>query len=257
MIANLLTRGLIAGLIAGLLAGLFAFAFGEPHIDRAIALEEAAAAAPSAGAAQPAAAQEPPPPVSRDGQRFALVVLAAPLFGLAVGGLFALGFAAVRGRTGARSDWSTAIGLAALLWLAVVLVPALKYPANPPAVGDPATIGSRTALYLVLVAISLLSLLAAWRLSRQLAERSPAMRQLAGAGLFVALVAVAFMVLPGVNEVPRGFPADLLWEFRLASLGTQVVLWSSLGVVFGLAAQRWPLPATRLPGPAPSAERSL
>lgn len=240
MIGTLLFRGLAAGLVAGLLAGAFAFAFGEPAIDRAIALEEAAA--------QTAPTSEPPPPLGRSGQKLALVVLAGPLFGLAMGGLFALGFGAIRGRTGGDSDWTTSTRLAALLFVALVLVPALKYPANPPAVGNPETIGSRTALYLVLMATSLLALIAAWRLTRQLAERAPWVRQLAGGAVFVVTVGIAFAILPSVQEVPRGFPAQLLWEFRVTSLGAQAVLWSSLGVAFGLACQLSPLPSRRKTG---------
>lgn len=239
MIRKLVLRGLAAGLIAGLVAGAFAFAFGEPYVDRAIAIEEAASSH------DPAAASEPPPPVSRDGQRVGLL-LASALYGTAIGGLFALAFAALRGRAGRRGDWSTAVWLAGLSFVALTVVPALKYPANPPAVGNPDTIGSRTALYLTLIAISLLALLAAWRALRQLPQSlPPSMRQLAAVGLFVAVVGSAFAVLPTVNEVPRGYPADLLWGFRITSLGVQAVLWSLLGVLFGLACERWPLPDRR------------
>jgi predicted cobalt transporter CbtA len=51
-------------------------------------------------------------------------------------------------------------------------------------------------------------------------------------------VTIAYLVLPGVNEVPRDFPAAVLWRFRLASLGTQAVLWATLGLVFGALTER-------------------
>jgi lysylphosphatidylglycerol synthetase-like protein (DUF2156 family) len=138
------------------------------------------------------------------------------------------------------------VWLAGLSFLALAVVPALKYPANPPAVGDPETIGSRTALYLLLIAISLLALLAAWRVLRQLPQSlAPWARQLASVGVFVAVVGVAFAILPAVNEVPAGYPADLLWGFRITSLGVQAVLWSGLGVLFGAVCERWPLPDRR------------
>jgi hypothetical protein len=229
VIAALLVRGLAAGLAAGVLAAGFGFAAGEPKVERAIRIESAGHHAMTAAVV---------PPVSRGGQRAGLV-LAGALYGLAIGGLFALAFAALRGRVGQRGDWSTAIWLAGLLFVAVALVPALKYPPNPPGVGNPDTISSRTALYLTMVAIALLAVLAAWRLARQLSSRTPPWtRQLAGAALFTATVTVAYVVLPGVHEVPRGYPADLLWSFRLSSLGVQLVLWSSLGALFGIACER-------------------
>jgi hypothetical protein len=240
MIGKLLLRGLAAGLIAGLLAGVVGFAFGEPYVDRTIAIEQAAGSHHAA-----AAAKEPPPPVSRDGQRVGLLVASA-LYGAAIGGLFALAFAAARGRVGRRSDWSTAIGLAAALLVVVVVVPTLKYPANPPAVGDPETIGARTALYLTMLAISLLALLAAWRASRQVARLvAPWARGLVAVALYALVVGAAAAILPAVEEVPPGFPEDLLWGFRAASVGVQAVLWSALGVLFGLACERWPLPDHR------------
>ena len=42
---------------------------------------------------------------------------------------------------------------AALVCIAVV--PFFKYPANPPGVGDPDTVGRRTVLYLALIAVAL------------------------------------------------------------------------------------------------------
>jgi predicted cobalt transporter CbtA len=59
-----------------------------------------------------------------------------------------------------------------------------------------------------------------------------------GGGAFLVLVVAAGVALPAVDEVPRDFPASTLWHFRVAALGTQVVLWSSLGLLFGAAAQR-------------------
>jgi hypothetical protein len=60
---------------------------------------------------------------------------------------------------------------------------------------------------------------------------------IAGAG-FIVVIAIAMLVLPGINEVPEGFPATLLWRFRVASLGTQAIIWTVLGLAFGVAAQK-------------------
>ncbi|MEV4747313.1 CbtA family protein [Streptosporangium sp. NPDC049248] len=229
MIRTLLLRGLLVGLVAGLIAAAFAYLLGEPNIDQAIALEEAASHAQSeAGHSHGEEAL-----VSRSGQRAGLF-LALALYGMSVGGVFSLVFAGLRGRIGPRSDAVLAATMAATAFVALVLVPFVKYPANPPAVGDPDTIGSRTVLYLVLVAIGLLSVAVGVACARKV----PARPWLAGVAGFLVPVIVTLLVLPTVNEVPDGFPAQLLWDFRVSSLGTQLVLWSAIGVLYGIAVQR-------------------
>ena len=241
MVWTLVRRGLAAGLVAGLLAGAFAFVFGEPRVQDAIEIEDAASAHASVS----------PPPVGhislghisdgivdRDEQRGGLF-LATALYGIAIGGLFAVGFALLRGRGADRTDWQLSTRLAAALFVAVALVPFIKYPANPPAVGDPETIGARTEYYLILLAGSLLALLAAARVVWAIRDNAqPWVRPLLGAGTFIALAGGLALALPGVQEIPHDFPAPLIWEFRLSSLGTQAVLWAALGVGFGIASHR-------------------
>lgn len=228
MIRALILRGLIAGLIAGLAAGAFAFAFGEPLIEHAIAIEKAN---------EPSGHSETAL-VSRDGQRAGLF-LATGLYGLGLGGLFALAFALVRGRVRARSDIWLSAGLAAVLFVAVVLVPFLKYPAAPPGVADPDTITERTLLYLTTVAISLLALVSAWRAARSVPKHAPSwLRPTTGLAVFAGIVAIVCIELPAVGGTADRFPPDLLWNFRLTSLGVQVILWASLGLIFGIGVRR-------------------
>lgn len=233
---NLLVRGLIVGLFAGLLAGTFAYVMGEPHIDAAIAIEEAGGAAHTHGEATEApAAEEEEPLVSRNGQRFGLF-LATSLYGVALGGIFAVGFALLRRRLRTPSDSYAALGLAAAGFVGIVLVPFLKYPPNPPAVGDPETITKRTVTYLLTLVIGLLAVWAGVAASRW-AQRfgdAPWIRLATGGAAFVVTIVAAYLILPAINEVPGSFPATLLWQFRFASLGTQAVLWTLLG--FGYAA---------------------
>ena len=232
---SLLVRGLIVGLFAGLLAGTFAYVMGEPHIDAAIAIEEAAGAAHTHETGETAEPAEEEPLVSRDGQRAGLF-LATSLYGVALGGIFAVAFALLRRKLRTPSDSYAALGLAAAGFVGVVLIPFLKYPPNPPAVGDPETITKRTVTYLLTLVIGLLAVwagVAASRWAARLGEQ-PWIRWGVGGAALVATVVAAYLILPAINEVPGSFPATLLWQFRFASLGTQAVLWTLLG--FGYAA---------------------
>ncbi|HZV73745.1 MAG TPA: CbtA family protein [Conexibacter sp.] len=231
MLRTLLVCGLLAGLGGGLLATGFATLAGEPAIDRAVAFERA----------QAHAAHERPEPVlvPRSVQRSVGLLTAAAVYGLALGGLFALAFAAAYGRVAAASPARTALWLAIGAFVVVFLVPFVKYPANPPSVGHPDTIGRRTDLYAVMLACSLLAAFAAVRVRMTLARRrSAATATLLGCAVYLAVVVVAALALPGVHEVPRAFPAETLWRFREASVGMQVVLWATVGLVFAGTAQR-------------------
>jgi predicted cobalt transporter CbtA len=226
MIAVYLRRGMAAGLLAGLLAGLFAFFFGEQFVDQAIRLEDAVAVG------------EHQEIFSRSTQKIGLF-FATGLFGVTVGGIFGIAHAYFRDRLASKSEWDRSLSLAGAIFAGVFLIPFLKYPANPPTVGDPATIGDRTVSYLAMVALSLLVVLAAWYVARALRERgigAPVRQLTVGLGVAVT-VGVLFLVLPAAPD-PGGFPSGLLWNFRLSSLGTQLVFWAGLGVIFGLLCER-------------------
>jgi predicted cobalt transporter CbtA len=55
---------------------------------------------------------------------------------------------------------------------------------------------------------------------------------------FLVVVGVAYLLLPAIDEVPADFPATLLWRFRVASIGTQAVLWTTFGLLFGALTER-------------------
>jgi predicted cobalt transporter CbtA len=222
---RLLIAGLLAGLVAGLLAGTFAYFAGEPRIDAAIAIEQQNALAHGE-----AGHDDGEELVTRDTQKNVGLFLATGLYGIAVGGILATAYTVLRRRLRTGSDTRAALGLAGAALTGMVLVPYLKYPPNPPAVGDPATINQRTTSYLALL---ILGLVAVW--AGVLAARTQThewRRYTAGLAGFLIVVAIAYTLLPAVNEVPDTFPAVLLWKFRIASLGTQVVLWTVLGLAF-------------------------
>ena len=247
---DLLVRGMLAGIIASVLAIAFAFVVGEPAIERAIALEEQhAAAAMPAGhehGAMAAAEVEEASPVGREMQRTVGLVAGMLALGVAFGGVFAIVFAFARGRLGITSDRGTALTVAVLTFVAFYLVPFLKYPANPPAVGHAETIEARTAAYVGMLLASVLLMIAAVVLQRWLAEvRSRWDASILAGIVFGALVVAVSLLMPGFSEVPEGFPADVLWHFRLASLGTQLTMWLGIGLAFGVLMDRAARPAAR------------
>ena len=129
--------------------------------------------------------------------------------------------------------------MAAAGFVSIYLVPNLKYPANPPAVGSPETIGMRTALYFIMIAVSLAAMIASLAIKRLLVARFGEWNSnLLVAACYIILVAIAALLLPAVNEVPEQFPAVVLWNFRVASIGAQFIMWATLGLLFGALSQR-------------------
>jgi predicted cobalt transporter CbtA len=231
MVGTLLARGMIVGIIAGLFAFGFAKVVGEPQVDKAIAFETR----------MDQAKGEAPEPelVSRHVQSTIGLLTGVLVYGSAIGGLFALVFAFASGRVGRIGPR----GLAALLglagFIAIVVVPDLKYPANPPSVGHPETIVYRTAVFFLMMVISITAMVLAVTIGRRLIGRYGIWNATLMAGAaFIAVVLVAQWLLPDVNEVPDEFPAVVLWRFRMAALGMQFVMWISLGLLFGWLTER-------------------
>jgi putative cobalt transporter subunit CbtA len=247
MVRSLLVRGMLAGLLAGVLGFAFAWLVGEQYVDRAIAFE---------AYVEYTVHHERPEIelVSRQLQSTAGLATGTLIFGVAMGGIFALVFSAVYGRMKPYSARGLAALLGALAFTAVYLVPFLKYPPTPPAVGDPETIRQRTYFYVALIAISVLSMILAvglrQRLAPRLGEWNASLLVMAG---YAAVAAICFATLPGVNEVPQQelpavaaavsgddvtFPPAVLWGFRMSSLGLQAVVWTTIALAFGQLAHR-------------------
>jgi predicted cobalt transporter CbtA len=238
MVGNLLLRGMIVGVVAGLLAFAFARAFGEPQVDLAIAFEEqmSKAEAPTQGAA---AEPEEPELVSRETQAGIGLLTGIVVYGAAVGGLFALVFACLYGRLGRLGPRETAALLALGAFLAVVLVPFLKYPPNPPAVGNDETIATRTELYFIMLIVSLATLALGVAIARSLWDRYGGFNAgAAGGAVALVVIIAAFYLLPDINEMPDNFSAMVIWRFRMASLGIHAIMWTTMGLLFGLLTER-------------------
>ncbi|QEC47037.1 CbtA family protein [Baekduia soli] len=238
MTRSLLIRGMIIGACAGLLAFAFARVFGEPQIQHAIDFESYLARLHH----EP----EGPELVSRGVQRSFGLLTGTLFMGVALGGIFSLTYAWAYGRIGNMSPRLTSLVLAAAAYLTIVLVPFAKYPANPPAISNPDTISKRTLLYFTMITISILAAIAARRIWRAGIMRLGMWNAtLVAAAAFLVVIGAAELILPRILETPQGFPADVLYRFRLASLGISLTLWTTIGLGFGAAADRLLAPAVR------------
>jgi len=238
---DFLIRGLLAGLIAAFAAFGVAYVVGEPSVRAAIALEDSAgghshgtessestgtehaeADAPAAGEVE----------VPRSLQSTLGLLTGLLVAGVTLGGLVGVVSALAMGRFGRLTPRSTTLAVTAMAFVAVYVVPFLTYPPNPPAVGSGDTIGMRTALYFIFLAISLIAAVTAVLVGRRLRERVGGWHAaLIGVAGYVVVMLVVMALMPQYNEVPDSFPASLLYDFRRASFLTQFTLWTVLGVV--------------------------
>lgn len=254
MAKRLIARGLLAGTVGALLAFLFARLFAEPVIGRAIAFEDGRTEIEHAQGVHEHGVEL----FTRGVQANAGLGFGVLVFGVAMGALFAVLFcltygAPARAGVSAKNPGARLFSmlLAAGAFVAVYLAPFVKYPSNPPAVGQADTIGARTEWYLAAVLISVVLAVAAVWLARRLTARLGAWNAgLLAAGAYVSVTAVVLALLPNVDEIPEpmrnasgaivypGFPAEVLYEFRLLALATQLVLWVTIGAVFATLAGR-------------------
>ena len=193
-------------------------------------------------------------------------------FGAAMGALFAVAYALYLGRVGSVRPRTLALLVAAGGFVAIYLVPFIKYPANPPSIGHPETIRQRGELYLVMVVASVaLLVLAVWLGQRLKARFGTWNAALIAGAVFAVVIGALMALLPelgqlAVNQhlygnhatetplpltnakgviVYPGFPADVLFNFRLYSVAAQLVLWAAIGLIFAPLADR-----LLAPGPA-------
>jgi len=216
-----LKPALIAGLVAGALAGGFHFLWTEPLIDRAIAIEQSSKAASTRPPAEPV--------VARPAQRAGLV-LGFLLYGLGcallLGGLVYL----TRSYFPAWSDAKRSFLLASTLGWSVAIFPFLKYPANPPGVGNPDTISHRQELFLTSMGLAVLGAILVLLLNTYL-RRAGRLAWPIGLGIYGAFLAAVFVALPTVSEQSH-IPAELIREFRALSLTGHLVFWGAMAAAF-------------------------
>jgi predicted cobalt transporter CbtA len=227
-----LKSALIAGIVAGLCVAAFHLLLTEPVLDRAIRLEEQQARSAGTHDAQ----AEDTPLVSRPMQKAGLF-LGYLIYGLSWALFFSVAYHLLQGRLAARGVRWGAAALAFLLYWSIVLVPFLKYPANPPGVGDPATVADRQNLYLIFLLLSAGSAALAVTLGKYVARLMAGQRRLLTLAWLVLLAAMLLLLMPG-NPDPATMPAEIVLPFRAFSLGGLTLFWAIFGLCFGWLARR-------------------
>jgi predicted cobalt transporter CbtA len=217
-------RLLLAGLLSSLLAGAWLLLVTEPLIRSALVVEDTRQAA--------GAPEHHQDLVSRSTQVVG-GVLGTVITGVVLAFVFATVYASIRHRLPGRTDLARTTLLAAVAFGIVGLLPAVVIPANPPGVGSQATVSTRTAIYGAVLLCGVVIAVVTGLLISLLRDRGVGTVSTAVAAtvLVITLLALVVILLPGSPDtVPADMPAALVWRFRLASLGQQLVLWSGIGL---------------------------
>ncbi len=216
---------LISGVFAGTIHGTVNFAIVEPYLDQAIGIENQNLFALGEKKDTPEfwVEYEGHRAWQKSGQ-----ILAGAILGTSLGALFGIVFVLSRDSLPGNNDIKKAVVLAGIMWLTMFVIPFLKYPANPPTVGDPETVVLRSILYISFIAISGFGVVAFYKLSERL-KNNRKLVTLIGYGVFISIV---FIVMPeNPDEITA--PEDLVGGFRIMSFIGVTSFWVSLGVIFG------------------------
>ena len=216
-------------MIAGIVLGLINQAVVEPFIDRAISIETQRHVA--RGESIDTAQQSQYRIWQKGGE-----VVAAAMYGVSLSALFGIVFVYSRRSLPGFTNKKKALFLAAIVFFVIFLIPALKYPANPPAVGNPSTIYYREMLYVGFIAVSGFSALALAlsyrKLKTYLSEKKTTV--LLTVSLIYAIIMIsAYLAFPP-NPDKVTIPMNLIISFRIASVCSIGIFWGVLGMIVGL-----------------------
>jgi predicted cobalt transporter CbtA len=214
---------LLAGAIAGTILGAINQVAVEPYIDHAVELEMQNTNQ-SSQIINPAEFT-----AYRLWQRGGEIV-AGTILGLSIGSLFGIVFAYTHSSVPGSNNKKKALIVASIMWFVLFLMPALKYPANPPAVGDPETIYYRQSLYVAFLVISGFSALGLAFLYRKMGALN--IKKAIIPVAYAAIISGAYLAMPA-NPDPINAPMDLVMGFRITSAITISMFWGLLGVIFG------------------------
>jgi predicted cobalt transporter CbtA len=215
---------LLAGAIAGTVLGAVNQLAVEPYIERAIELE-------MQNAAQSGQAINSEEFTDYRFWQKGGEIVAGTVLGLSIGSLFGIVFAYTHNSIPGSNNKKKALIIAGIMWFVLFLIPALKYPPNPPAVGDPETIYYRQTLYVAFLAVSGFSALGLAFMYRKMRSLN-SWKGVVIPAAYVVIIAGAYFALPSSPD-PINAPMDLVIGFRITSALTLSMFWGLLGVIFG------------------------
>ena len=213
---------IISGAIAGIILAIITFGFMEPSIDQAVAIEieKQVSSGESVNMSELS---------DYRGWQKAGAFAGGAIYGAGLASLFGVIFVFARDKLPGKNNKQKAIFLAGIMWFVLVLMVALKYPANPPAVGDPETIYYREILYVAYIMISgftALGLAVIW------IRTSMNSKRISIPLIYAAIMVTAFVAMPS-NPDKIEISMDLIQTFRILSAITIGVFWGVLGITFG------------------------
>ncbi len=213
---------LSSGAIAGIILAFLNLGIVEPTIDKAIALEVQNQVSSGENVNMSELIDY------RYWQK-AGAFAGGAIYGAGLASLFGVVFVFARSKLPGKNKKQKAILLAGIMWLVLFLMVALKYPANPPAVGDPETIYYRETLY---VGYILISGLAALGMAVIWIRTKMNSKKIIIPLMYAAIMVTAYVVVPS-NPDKIEISMDLIQTFRILTAITIGVFWGTLGIIFG------------------------
>ncbi len=223
---------LVSGFSAGIIHGLINLVVIEPFLDKAIGIENQNLFATGQAQDTPQFWEEFN--TYRVWQKQGEVI-AGGILGLSTGALFGLVFAYSRHVLPGQNHIKKALCLAGIMWFTIFFIPFLKYPSNPPTVGDPQTIVLRTTLYVAFVALSGLG---AFGFSRIYNKVKIPSRKIIIPLCYAIYISVVFIIFPE-NPDQIIAPTDLMNGFRIASASTVTMFWVLNAIILGALWQKF------------------
>ena len=223
--STLIAIVLVSGAIAGLIHGGVNLVIVEPYLDDAIAIENRNMFE--------SGEEEDTPEFWVEHNSFRLwqkggQVLAGVILGTSIGALFGIIYALSRNSLPGSHDVKKALVLAGIMWLVVFFIPFLKYPANPPTVGDGDTVVLRGTLFLAFTAISGFSAVGFYQLSKKFNGKKKLVSAI-GYGVFISTVAILMPDNP--DEITA--PMQLVDGFRVMSILGVSAFWITIPLILG------------------------